>query len=94
MGVNALAAPEMARDGVSGIIVEPYDAEVMAEAFGRLADDGVLRERLGRTALGAVQVHALDPAVDRLERTYTELVAMSPSRTKGYAWQEGTGSRS
>ena len=92
VAVDALAAPEMARDGASGIIVQPYDAQAMAEAFGQLADNGALRERLGRSALVEVQAHALGPAVDRLERTYTELLATSPGRTKGYAWQEGTGS--
>lgn len=92
VGVNALAVPEMAHHGTSGIIVQPYDAHAMAEAFGRLADDGALRERLGRSAIDEVQVHALELAVDRLERTYMELAATSPGRTKGYAWQEGTGS--
>lgn len=93
VGVDALAIPEMARDGVSGIIVQPYDVQGMAEAFRRMADDGALRERLGRNCIQEVQAHELHAAVERLERTYEELLAISPGRTRGRAWQEDTGNR-
>lgn len=93
VGVDALAVPEMARDGVSGIIVRPYDANAMAEAFGRLAHDHALRERLGRAALGEVTGHDLGRAVERLEHTYTELLATSPGRTRGHAWQADMANR-
>lgn len=93
VGVDALAVPEMARHGVSGIIVRPYDAQAMAEAFRALADDGALRERFGRAGIHDVRAHDLESAVDRLERTYGELLALAPGRTRGYAWQQDTGSQ-
>ncbi len=79
VGVNALAIPEMARDGRDGIIVEPYDSEAMARAFTRLADDDGLRERTGRNARESVTAHRLSDAVDRLERTYE---AVASGQTK------------
>lgn len=76
VGVNALAVPEMACDGRSGIMVEPYDPLEMAVALGTLADDDALRERTGRACLENVQAHELGAAVDRLENVYRELAAL------------------
>ena len=75
VGVDALAVPEMARKGRDGIIVPPYDPQAMADALARLADDHELRERMGRACAQDVQAHELTAAVDRLERTYEELLA-------------------
>lgn len=92
VGVDALAVPEMARHGVSGIIVPPYDVRAMAQAFCALASDAALRERFGRAGMREVRTHDLDLAVDQLERTYGELLAVAPSRIRGYAWQQDMGS--
>ena len=70
VGVNALAVPEMAENERDGIIVEPYDAEAMARAFSRLADDDGLRERMGRAARESVKAHRLVDAIDGLEHVY------------------------
>lgn len=75
VGADALAVPEMAHDGRDGIIVPPYDAQAMAEAFAHLADDDALRERLGRTAVNSVREHLLADAVDRLEGVYEAVAA-------------------
>lgn len=80
VGVDALAVPEMAPDGRSGIIVQPYDARAMAEAFDRLADDDALRERMGREGVRQVRSHDLTEAVDRLEDVYRELAAAGGMR--------------
>jgi glycosyltransferase involved in cell wall biosynthesis len=75
VGVRALAVPEMARDGVHGIIVEPHDTAAMARALATLADDDALRERLGRQAVDGAAAHALPRALDSLEHVYRELAA-------------------
>jgi glycosyltransferase involved in cell wall biosynthesis len=75
VGVRALALPEMAHDGVHGIIVEPHDTPAMALALSTLADDHALRERLGRQAVDGAAAHALPRAIDSLEYVYRELVA-------------------
>ncbi|MDO9557775.1 MAG: glycosyltransferase [Coriobacteriia bacterium] len=90
VGVNALAVPEMAHDGRDGIIVEPYDAEAMSQAFARLADDDALRERMGRTARESVKAHLLLDAVDRLEQVY-EAVAQGLAGDPGDGRCDGVG---
>lgn len=42
-----VAIPEMVKDGVTGLLVEPYDIIGLAAALRRLAKDPSLRERMG-----------------------------------------------
>lgn len=42
------AIPELLIDGVNGVIVEPGDDQVLADAMARLLDDPALRAKLGR----------------------------------------------
>ncbi len=39
--------PELIRDGVDGLLVAPSDEVSLADALGRLMDDGALRRRVG-----------------------------------------------
>ena len=48
IATTAGAFPEVIEDGVSGLLVRPGDARVLADAIGRLLDDGALRRRLGQ----------------------------------------------
>jgi len=49
--------PETVEDGVTGILVEPGDAQGLAQAIVRLAQDRESRERMG--AAGRVKVEEL-----------------------------------
>lgn len=58
--------PELIRDGETGLLVPPGDAEALAGALLRLANDAPLRTRLGRQALAQARAkHAwTDRAAD------------------------------
>jgi glycosyltransferase involved in cell wall biosynthesis len=47
----------------------------MAQALARLADDGALRERMGRQCIVDARAHDLEAAIDRLEAVYHDVVA-------------------
>jgi glycosyltransferase involved in cell wall biosynthesis len=47
--------PELVRDGETGLLVPPGDAEALATAIGRLLDDPALRDRLGRAGRDLVE---------------------------------------
>jgi glycosyltransferase involved in cell wall biosynthesis len=47
--------PELVEDGVSGLLAPPGDAEALAAALRRLADDPELRGRLGAEGRRTVQ---------------------------------------
>jgi glycosyltransferase involved in cell wall biosynthesis len=59
----------------TGILVPPRDVEAMADAIGRLADDELLRARLGRAARPWIEREfSTVRRVDRLETLYAQLV--------------------
>jgi glycosyltransferase involved in cell wall biosynthesis len=67
------------RDGSEGLVVAPNDAHALAEAFSRLAGDGVLVARLG----SAARVRVLDGFTERhvmnaVKRLYAGLLAGAP----------------
>lgn len=47
--------PELIRDGIDGLLVEPGDANGMAAAIARLADDPQLRLELGKSGRHRIQ---------------------------------------
>jgi phosphatidylinositol alpha-1,6-mannosyltransferase len=48
---------EAVRDGESGIVVEPEDADAVAAALGRVLDDQLLARRLGQAGRKAVETY-------------------------------------
>lgn len=48
---------EYVEDGKNGLLVKPGDAQELAEAMGRLIDDAVLRQRLGKQAMADFDDH-------------------------------------
>ncbi|MGD0463938.1 MAG: glycosyltransferase family 4 protein [Tepidisphaeraceae bacterium] len=63
---------EGVQDGVTGILLRPFDVQKMYEAIGALAKDESLRRRMGQAgrefALGRFDAKAMVQALDRLYR--------------------------
>lgn len=65
--------PELVDDGLNGLLVEPKDAEALADRMAQLMDDPALRRRLGRAAREKIErTFSLDVVIDRLDRTFVE----------------------
>ena len=61
------AVPELITDRVSGLVVEPRNADLLANALGEIIDDGELRERLAWEGYRiAMQDFEVESAVNRL----------------------------
>ncbi len=58
VAAHAAAAPEVVRDGITGLLVPPSDPAALAAALTRLRDDPSLRHRLGDC--GRIHVQAYD----------------------------------
>lgn len=70
------AAPEMIRDGESGVLVMPGDRKALVAALMRLTDDGKLRLAMGRAAAESVRTkYTISRVVDRIERAYGDILA-------------------
>ncbi len=76
IGSNAPGIDEAVQDGVTGLLVPPGDAEVLAEQLGRLLDDAVLRRQLGQAGRErALRMFSQESMVDGFEALYQELTA-------------------
>ena len=72
------AIAEVARDGVTALMVKPRDAAELAAAITRLRDDPALRARLGEAA--AIEAQARfsgEIMLDRMESLFVETVETS-----------------
>ena len=65
VGTTVSALPEIIRDGDTGLLSEPGDAEAMAANMQRLLTDESLRARVISTGTGACPVLVRQPAADR-----------------------------
>jgi glycosyltransferase involved in cell wall biosynthesis len=66
---------EILRDGVTGLLVPPRDAEALAAALGRALDDPRLRARLSAAARDASADYDIARTVERIQDLYDELLA-------------------
>ena len=67
--------PEIIEDGHTGLLVRPDAPADLAEALARVAQDGVLREQLGRNARVAAGAYREEIGVTRTESVYRGLIA-------------------
>jgi colanic acid/amylovoran biosynthesis glycosyltransferase len=79
-GVPAVAPavggiPELVRDGVTGLLSIPNDAESLSRAIQRLIEDPSLRAQMGRAArLRAEEDFSLDGQVDQLLKLWRQII--------------------
>lgn len=68
---------ELVAEGVTGSLVPPGDAEALARAMRRLADDPAGRRRMGEATVVAARGHSVEAAAERLSALYAQLAARS-----------------
>lgn len=70
---NVGAIGEIARDGVTAMMVRPQDADALAAAIVRLRDDATLCGRLGRAAIVEAQARfSEDIMLERMEEIFRD----------------------
>ncbi len=67
--------PELVRDGVDGILVEPADVPALARAIVRLLMDKGLRKRMGRAGRDRVRGYSWDSTAEAVLRAYESALA-------------------
>ena len=65
-------------DGVSGVLVEPGNVELLTSTLARLLDDPEARAALGAGAARAAEHHGIDDMVQRFEVLWDEVLGLVP----------------
>lgn len=66
---------EIIRDEISGLIVEPNDAEGLSEKLQALAEDADFRQRIGSNGRKAVKPYTWQMATERTMTVYEDIIA-------------------
>jgi glycosyltransferase involved in cell wall biosynthesis len=69
----------LVRDGDTGLVVRPGDAEALAQAIGRLLTDTALSERLGARARDAVAPYTYEAMAEGFARALATAIRPSPT---------------
>ena len=76
VGTSIGAVPDLIRDGIEGRVVEPGDAQALADALGEVIDDSAARRRMAHAARERAEVaHGLDRLSARLGSLYRAVLA-------------------
>ncbi len=75
VATNVPGSRDIIEDGVSGLLVEPENADVLAKAINRLIEDKDLREKMGEAARKRVETSfSIEREVAAHEQLYLELM--------------------
>lgn len=67
--------PEIIKDGLTGLLVEPYDAEGLAEGLVRILSNHLLADALGTAARkSVVENYTIEKMVKSTEKVYSDLI--------------------
>jgi glycosyltransferase involved in cell wall biosynthesis len=72
IAANAVALPELVRDGRNGALFPPGDSTACASAINRLLADEHLRKRMGRASKQFILTHDRERILDQWEALYQE----------------------
>jgi glycosyltransferase involved in cell wall biosynthesis len=72
---NALALPELVRDGENGYLFKPGDVRDLGRHINALADHPERWESMGRISREIAQAHSLEDTIQKFELIYSQLAA-------------------
>lgn len=72
VAADAVALPELVRDGVNGYLVPPAHPEGFAQAMDKILRDKAMAQRMGVASLGIAREHAEERTFDRYEALWLQ----------------------
>ena len=77
---NALALPELVKDGVNGYLFKPGKVDDLVRLMKVMADQPERWGEMGAASREIALHHSLEDTIDRFERLYTQLIGQVPVR--------------
>jgi glycosyltransferase involved in cell wall biosynthesis len=86
ISTNVGGIPQLVRDGVDGILINPGDLSALSQALLRLGQDGEYRENLGRSARFRVESSfSKETVIPQIEEIYQEFYFGAEKGDQGLA---------
>ncbi|MCL4310612.1 MAG: glycosyltransferase [Actinomycetota bacterium] len=82
VAVDAMALPELVRDGINGFLFQNGDHEYLAKKVNQILADGKLAERMSRQSLRIIKGHDIGNTVRKYEELYHETIARHRKKTE------------
>ena len=78
IGVNALAVPELVRDGQNGVLTKVGDVASLAEAILKMTQNKDINEKYGKASIEISNKHSLSYCAAKLEKVYEAVINDKP----------------
>lgn len=76
---NALALPELVRDGENGYLFKPGDANDLSRLMALFADQPERWSEMGAVSRQIAQAHSLDETIHKFQSLYQKLIGLVPA---------------
>src|SRR3989344_4705037 len=70
VAVNAMALPELVKDGENGFLYEDGDLDGLSKKIVRIFSDGAMMKKMGEKSLEIIQKHDIDKVMGEYENLY------------------------
>jgi len=74
LAADAVALPELVRDGLNGRLFEPGNVDMLAVQMRLVFTDGVLRRSMAHESLRIIQEHAVERTMEAFETSYAAVI--------------------
>jgi glycosyltransferase involved in cell wall biosynthesis len=74
IGTNVGGVPEVIEDGITGILVPPYDSDALVDAINKLYGDKELRAKMGTSALLKLNTQF---SIDKIEEKFDKMYSLT-----------------
>ncbi len=74
IGANAIALPNLIKDGMNGFLFEPGNEEDLADKITRILADKTLRQHMAQESKKLVQEHNMPNVITKMEKVYEKLL--------------------
>jgi 1,2-diacylglycerol 3-alpha-glucosyltransferase len=74
LAADAVALPELVRDGLNGRLFEPGNVDMLATQMRLVFTDEVLRRGMARESLRIIQDHAVERTMEAFETSYAAVI--------------------
>jgi 1,2-diacylglycerol 3-alpha-glucosyltransferase len=79
IGVDALAIPEIIKQGYNGYVAKPYNSKEISRYLLKLSGSGELRERFGAKSVEISKDYDLNKSIYKIENIYMDLLEKARS---------------